>query len=264
MYACQFFNRDKLREVSLSHVLSAYSVTTDATYSYSVTQDDIMFYPQDTYCLIMVTLGAMTFCTQGENNCLLTQGQTLVLKLRDIVSYKSRSDKLQYVYFNYTVSAQDLPQGKAFNTLTPIELIDFLIELGVSNAPSNVIDGLFATLCYMLKTAKTAQKSTLTIEPTEFIRQKLYFKLSNYDIATYCNISVRALTNMFKKLYNTTPQAYLFKLKIERAMTLLINSATPISEIAYMLSFNSPFHFSNRFKSFTGMSPTDYRKLHID
>ena len=48
---------------------------------------------------------------------------------------------------------------------------------------------------------------------------------------------------------------------IDKAKTILLNSSSSICEIAYTLGFEYPQHFSNLFKSKTGISPIDYRKL---
>lgn len=37
-----------------------------------------------------------------------------------------------------------------------------------------------------------------------------------------------------------------------------------LTEIAYRLHFSSVAHLSNQFKKFTGLTPTQYKKLKID
>ena len=49
---------------------------------------------------------------------------------------------------------------------------------------------------------------------------------------------------------------------IERAKTLLLGSDEQVSQVAYSLGFEYPQHFSKLFKSKTGMSPVEYRKVH--
>lgn len=45
------------------------------------------------------------------------------------------------------------------------------------------------------------------------------------------------------------------------AKNKLLNSKVAISEIGYSLGFEYPQHFSNLFKSKTGVSPREYRSL---
>ncbi len=48
---------------------------------------------------------------------------------------------------------------------------------------------------------------------------------------------------------------------MEKAKNILLNSGQSISEIGYALGFEYPQHFSNLFKSKTGMSPSEFRNL---
>jgi AraC-like DNA-binding protein len=48
---------------------------------------------------------------------------------------------------------------------------------------------------------------------------------------------------------------------IERAKNVLLNSPSSVSQIAFNLGFNYPQHFSKLFKSKTGYTPSEYRKL---
>ena len=54
---------------------------------------------------------------------------------------------------------------------------------------------------------------------------------------------------------------FLSKSLFEKAKNTLLNSNSPISEIAFDLGFDYPQHFSKLFKSKVGMNPTEYRKL---
>ena len=51
----------------------------------------------------------------------------------------------------------------------------------------------------------------------------------------------------------------LFSDSIDRAKSMLWGTSKSMSEIAYELGFEYPSHFTNLFKSKTGMAPTEYR-----
>lgn len=68
------------------------------------------------------------------------------------------------------------------------------------------------------------------------------------------------IIKQFKKAYGITPYAYLMSLRIQAAKNLLGNSQKSAKEIADYLCFSSEYHFSNFFKSKTGISPREYRK----
>ena len=81
----------------------------------------------------------------------------------------------------------------------------------------------------------------------------------------YCakqlNYSPNYLTDLLKKETGKTTQEHIHYFLIERAKNSLLNSNDTISSIAYSLGFEYPQHFSNLFKSKTGMSPKEYMSL---
>ena len=52
---------------------------------------------------------------------------------------------------------------------------------------------------------------------------------------------------------------YAKKIRIERAKVLLLSTNESILDIGLALGFHDQSHFYKTFKSFTGMSPSDYR-----
>lgn len=81
----------------------------------------------------------------------------------------------------------------------------------------------------------------------------------------YCakklNLSPNYLSDLLKKETGKTTLEHIHFYLIERAKNRLLNSSDTISGIAYFLGFEYPQHFSNLFKSKTGMSPKEYRGL---
>ncbi|MFK7797695.1 MAG: helix-turn-helix domain-containing protein [Aureispira sp.] len=81
----------------------------------------------------------------------------------------------------------------------------------------------------------------------------------------YCgkalSLSPNYLSDLLKKETGQNAQEHIHFYVIERAKNKLLNSVGSISQIAYDLGFEYPQHFSKMFKSKTGMSPTEYRRL---
>lgn len=84
--------------------------------------------------------------------------------------------------------------------------------------------------------------------------------LKNVEYARMCDISVSTLINTFKEYTGFTPKKYFFSLKIEYAMSQIINTTKTINQIAYELKFEDPLYFSRVFKKFTNFYPTEYRE----
>lgn len=81
----------------------------------------------------------------------------------------------------------------------------------------------------------------------------------------YCakqlNLSPNYLSDLLKRETGKTTLEHIHYFLIERAKNSLLNSSDTISGIAYSLGFEYPQHFSNLFKSKTGVSPKEYRHL---
>jgi len=75
------------------------------------------------------------------------------------------------------------------------------------------------------------------------------------------NFSSNYLSDLLKKETGKTAQEHIHLFVIERAKNTLLNSSKSISEIGYSLGFEYPQHFSNLFKSKTGLSPSEFRNL---
>nr|WP_293844191.1 helix-turn-helix domain-containing protein [uncultured Arsenicibacter sp.] len=75
------------------------------------------------------------------------------------------------------------------------------------------------------------------------------------------HLSGNYLSDLLKKEtgYSITDQVNSFI--IDKAKTLLLSEAEPVSGIAYTLGFNYPHYFSRLFKTKTGLTPQAYRKL---
>lgn len=80
-------------------------------------------------------------------------------------------------------------------------------------------------------------------------------------MAAELNISSNYLSDLLKKETGKTAQEHIHLFLIDKAKTTLLNSEQSISEIGYSLGFEYPQHFSNLFKSKTGLSPSKFRTL---
>jgi len=79
--------------------------------------------------------------------------------------------------------------------------------------------------------------------------------------AAALHLSPNYLSDLLKKNTGKTTLEHIHLFLIDKAKNSLLNSSGTISEVAYSLGFEYPQRFSNLFKSKTGMSPTEYRKM---
>jgi len=79
--------------------------------------------------------------------------------------------------------------------------------------------------------------------------------------ASRLDLSANYLSDLLNKYTGKTTQEHIHLKLTEKAKSLLWGTERSISEIAYDLGFEHPSHFTKLFKSRTGMSPREFRKL---
>ena len=83
-------------------------------------------------------------------------------------------------------------------------------------------------------------------------------RISEY--AEICGISEGGFYLHFKAWYGKSPVEYRNGIRINSAISLLINTDLQISEIAMRCGFDDAYYFSRIFKKIVGISPREYRR----
>jgi AraC-like DNA-binding protein len=96
----------------------------------------------------------------------------------------------------------------------------------------------------------------------EWIRANITSTLTVAEIADSVHLNPDYLTRLFKKYTGMTTLQYLNHLKLEVASLLLVRTEMPIKQIAGESYFNDSKIFTRKFKSETGLSPTEYRNCY--
>ena len=87
------------------------------------------------------------------------------------------------------------------------------------------------------------------------------FELPNLlSLSEMLAINPKKLTKGFKRVYGDTIFSYHRKLALSRAVSMLLNTDIPISEIAYDSGYSSPSNFCAAFKKQYGVTPLKYRE----
>ncbi|MCR4775171.1 MAG: AraC family transcriptional regulator [Saccharofermentans sp.] len=81
--------------------------------------------------------------------------------------------------------------------------------------------------------------------------------------AQYVFLSQGYFTRAFVHEMGMSPMNYLMKKRIERACSLLENNEIKVSAISLQSGFSSPQRFNVAFRKLMGMTPMEYRKLHL-
>ncbi|MGJ8760896.1 MAG: helix-turn-helix domain-containing protein [Polaribacter sp.] len=70
-----------------------------------------------------------------------------------------------------------------------------------------------------------------------------------------------AISKLFSKSEGITLEKYIINLKIEKVKEYIQLNQLNFSEIAYNLNYNTSSHLAKQFKSVTGMSMSEYKKI---
>lgn len=79
-------------------------------------------------------------------------------------------------------------------------------------------------------------------------------------IASRAGTSVSRLTALFRAQLGCSVRAYIERLRLDQARTLLQHSALPVAEVARRAGFSDPFYFSQRFRRVCGHAPSAWRR----
>jgi AraC-like DNA-binding protein len=68
------------------------------------------------------------------------------------------------------------------------------------------------------------------------------------------------LTKLFKETTGLSPMQYLNKVRMKKAESLLMNGLT-VAQTAASVGFNDPLFFSKQFRKWSGVAPTEFKKI---
>jgi AraC-like DNA-binding protein len=79
------------------------------------------------------------------------------------------------------------------------------------------------------------------------------------DLGSMLKKSARTIRRNFRKHLGTTPSEYLDDLRIQKAKNLIATTNLSFKQIAHRIGYSRPSSFSAKFKSATGLTPTEFR-----
>jgi transcriptional regulator GlxA family with amidase domain len=78
-------------------------------------------------------------------------------------------------------------------------------------------------------------------------------------LAQVALVSPAHFSRQFRATFGETPHRYLQRRRVERAMELLRDTDSPVTDICFDVGFNSLGTFSRTFREVVGESPSSYR-----
>ena len=85
--------------------------------------------------------------------------------------------------------------------------------------------------------------------------------LSVSDLAARAGVSEVYFRYIFEHIYKTSPLKFITQLRIDHAKKLLSTTMYSVSQASELSGFLDAKYFSQKFKAYTGMSPSKYKKI---
>src|SRR5437660_12597922 len=79
------------------------------------------------------------------------------------------------------------------------------------------------------------------------------------SVARIAYVSEAHFSRQFRSTFGETPHRYLQRRRVERAMELLRETDTPVTDVCFDAGFNSLGAFSRTFREIVGEPPSRYR-----
>lgn len=141
------------------------------------------------------------------------------------------------------------------------------VQVDKKNSVDKILD-LIKPYGFSIITSKDQQ----LVESIKQCVVELVFEMNNIDSIVRKNeylvektgVNYTYLSKVFSKNEPLTLEKYIILVKIERIKQLLIEDDYTLSEIAYMMDYNSVQYLSNQFKKITKVSVTDFKKNPIN
>jgi AraC-like DNA-binding protein len=92
------------------------------------------------------------------------------------------------------------------------------------------------------------------------IRERVSEPVTVSMLSSAVGLSRSHFSRAFHRVAGEPPRAYISRLRVERAMSLVREGDIPLGEIALVAGFADQAHFSNVFRRVTGTTPSQWRK----
>jgi AraC-like DNA-binding protein len=159
-------------------------------------------------------------------------------------------------------------------TLPRIDAIRHLVERRLSEgSPAIGLEELGLTLaaCALEQTAVSPRRAPLAAQSSRRARESIYAALAHLersateelrltDLARLAGLSPFHFLRLFKREMGITPYQYLIMARIRRAVGLLRDTRSPVTQIAFEVGFGDLSNFINTFRREIGCSPSRFRK----
>ncbi len=229
----------------------------------------------DAYEIVILESGERSYIVEDQLLCLKPRDVLLIRKneIHGAIGGKYTFTNLAFkeAYFTKFFSTYGMELiTKCFdNRLVRVEKNDFERLLSCSEKISNDSEDIYSLMniiCILEnnisgKTTDSLYFGTKITEILAYINEHYATINTLDDICNALYISKEHLCDLFKKHTGTTVMKYITSIKIRASLELLSKTNYTIENVAAKCGFNSPSYFCKVFKSITGVSPAQYKRM---
>lgn len=149
---------------------------------------------------------------------------------------------------------------------TTAEKLHAKVKLGIGKTYDNLLQTgrSYAEACTALEINHVlgSMQNTLVGQAIDYITGHYnQSDLSLQEIAGVIHLSPTYLSSIFKKEQGINFSDFVLDLRMDKAKELLSSGVLRVYEVAELVGYNNVHYFSACFKKYTGISPTDYKKV---
>jgi YesN/AraC family two-component response regulator len=116
-----------------------------------------------------------------------------------------------------------------------------------------------------IEMAVTSTDQKFLTKTIDLIKQKIANpELGVENLGDEIGMSRGHLHRKLKGLTGQSPNEFIRTIRLKQAAYLLANKNIPVSEVCYLVGFNSPSYFTSCFNKQYGLTPTQFKEQHIN
>ncbi len=139
-------------------------------------------------------------------------------------------------------------------------LVEWLVRLDAEREAQGALRlSLFQSILLSLRASKDEHENGLVHAIREHIRANLSGSIRLDDLASLVDVSKFHLVRIFSRATGLTPMAYVARMRVEAARSLLVMTGLPLRMIASQVGFTNEFTLSRAVKRLSGRSPRSIR-----
>lgn len=215
--------------------------------------------------IIGISLGSCALHDFGYKKFVFSRNHIIFFNQKDNYSVESYNNEEAYV-IHFTTTEPIDTESFCLPVSNPEEIISLLNKSKLAKEQNNELK-LLSYVYALCDEFKKIYNKTYYPKDDRILKAKEYID-NNYEkencldnAVKITNLTPRRFGELFRTNFNTTPNRYIIKRKIQQAKELLTLQSLNIGQIAQICGFSDVYYFSKVFKRETGISPSKYTTI---